>query len=149
LEPSFRTLKEGNTKAASLTYEELYRMSYNAVLRKQGHLLYDAVIDFERKWLSENTHPNLLRFVTPILASSVVQREAGSTTTGAISQRRQEGEDFLREMHQTWEKHLQYLNLQTDVLMYLVSTHSHRISSSSNAAFNPSHDAFKEDAERF
>ena len=84
-----------NRNASKLSYEELYRSSYNLVLHKHGTLLYDGV--------SEKISSHLL---------DTVHRLAEVPETS-----------LLEEMATTWNEHQITMIMIRDILMYMDRTY--------------------------
>ena len=110
-------IREIHTKNASaLSFEELYRNAYNAVLKKQGIDLYNKVIDFERNMLSKEVLESIKATITPLLGEDL-------EPSGAMDQaneRRVAGDRFLFKMKEVWEDYQLCMGMITDVLMYMV-----------------------------
>lgn len=82
-------------KAASLSFEELYRNAYNLVLHNHGELLYDGVHETVRAHLME-------------IAAAVVE---------------QPDELLLKELNTKWTQHEVTMNMIRDILMYMDRTY--------------------------
>jgi cullin 3 len=122
LETSFTHIHTRN--ASNLSYEQLYRLSYRVVLKKQGAELYRKVIEFERDWLVASILPKLRRLVSPELL-------APASTSIHATERRRLGDVLLKGAKQEWKDHLTCIAMMSDVLMYLVRRHQatdHQIS---------------------
>lgn len=83
--------------ASTLSFEELYRKSYNLVLRKYGKQLYDSVKSL----------------VSSHLLSVKDQLNAKPLTNDV------EKIEFLKSVSSNWEDHLLSMRMISDVLMYL------------------------------
>jgi cullin 3 len=116
LAASFQHIHE--KQASALSYEELYRRAYQLVLRKQGELLYDNVIDFERAWLTGKIQTAVLDLVSAELTAP--PSVGGSLFGSSIADRRFAGERLLKGVWSEWDDHNLCLNMISDVTMYLV-----------------------------
>lgn len=85
-----------NKNASQLSFEELYRKSYNLVLRKHGKQLYDSV--------AQLVGDHLLQ----------IKNSLRSSLDSHIS-----SHDFLKEVSAHWADHLLSMRMVSDVLMYL------------------------------
>ncbi|EEP76225.1 conserved hypothetical protein [Uncinocarpus reesii 1704] len=111
------SMREIHTKNAStLSFEELYRSAYKAVLGKQGLELYNRVIGFERALLLNDLRPGITDQITPLLLPS---EESGNTADQA-NERRVVGERFLAKIRDVWEDYQLCMGMITDVLMYMM-----------------------------
>src|ERR1700744_5508397 len=88
LAASFKHIHE--KQASALSYEELYRRAYQLVLRKQGELLYDNVLEFERAWLTERIQSAVLSLVSSELTTPLPL--SGSLLGVSVAERRFAGE---------------------------------------------------------
>ncbi|WEW58086.1 hypothetical protein PRK78_003553 [Emydomyces testavorans] len=110
-------MREIHTKNASnLSFEELYRNAYKAVLRKQGYQLYSNVIEFERDLLRNDLRAEVTEFITPLL---LLDAESTNVADQA-NERRAAGERFLFKMKEVWEDYQLCMGMITDVLMYML-----------------------------
>ncbi|PYI11415.1 SCF ubiquitin ligase subunit CulC [Aspergillus sclerotiicarbonarius CBS 121057] len=109
------SLKKIHTKDASnLSFEQLYRNSYNIVLMMRGEELYEQITLLEREWLEEEVQKRVTAAISPslLLATHVdVQDQA--------NERREAGERFLAVLKEAWEDHQLCMGMITDVLMYM------------------------------
>ncbi|CAK3909420.1 SCF ubiquitin ligase subunit [Lecanosticta acicola] len=107
---------EIHTKNASaLSFEELYRNAYKIVLNKKGDELYAKVAQFEEQWLGDTVRNQIVKLLSaPLLMPSGLSRSLANA-----SERRAEGERFLRSLKQAWEDHQICMGMLTDVLMYM------------------------------
>lgn len=113
-----RAFGEIHTKNASaLSFEELYRNAYKIVLKKKGDELYNKVAQFEERWLGETVRTQIVR----LLSAPLLMPQGLSRSLATSSERRVEGERFLRSLKQAWEDHQICMGMLTDVLMYMVS----------------------------
>lgn len=85
-----------NKNASKLSFEELYRKSYNLVLRKHGKQLYESVAQLVEAHLLE-------------LKDSLNNKLALKVDTHV----------FLKEVSNIWSDHLLSMRMVSDVLMYL------------------------------
>jgi len=109
-------LKQIHAKNASnLSFEQLYRASYKAVLKKYGDSLYVKVKGFEEEWFSSHVMPKIATLITTSLISASLGNAPGSTT----NERRVTGENFLKGLKDAYEDHVLCMNMTTDVLMYM------------------------------
>src|ERR1700760_3431317 len=113
---SFKHIHE--KQASALSYEELYRKAYQLVLRKQGELLYDNVIEFERAWLTDRIQPAVLSLLSAELTAP--PSLGGSMFGTSVAERCFAGERLLKSVWSEWDDHNICLNMISDVTMYLV-----------------------------
>lgn len=104
-----------NQNAGRLSFEQLYRASYKAVLMKRGEDLYMHVETFERQHFAEKVIPAIWQLVTRQLVSVTLHSVTNTTTHS----RREMGEQLLRGVKEAWERHNTAMNMVADVLMYL------------------------------
>ena len=104
-----------NQNAGRLSFEQLYRASYKAVLMKRGEELYMQVETFERQHFAEKVIPAIWQLVTRQLVSVTLHSVTNTTTHS----RREMGERLLRGIKEAWERHNTAMNMVADVLMYL------------------------------
>lgn len=111
LSNNFRLIHTRN--ASDLSYEQLYRLSYRVVLKKQSAELYAKVVGFERSWLKQDIFPQIQELLSPSL---LVPTPA---PTNAAEHHRS-GEAFLRGIKQHFREHSTCMAMMSDALMYLV-----------------------------
>jgi hypothetical protein len=111
LETSFTHIHTRN--ASNLSYEQLYRLSYRVVLKKQGAELYKKVIGYEQEWLVKAILPKMRLLVSHELL-------APATASTHATERRRLGDVLLKGAKQEWKDHLTCIAMMSDVLMYLV-----------------------------
>jgi cullin 3 len=116
LAASFQHIHE--KQASALSYEELYRKAYQLVLRKQGELLYDNVIDFEKTWLTGRIQTAVLSLLSSELTTPPAL--GGSSFGASVAERCFAGERLLKGVWSEWNDHNICLNMISDVTMYLV-----------------------------
>ncbi|KAL2870988.1 cullin family protein [Aspergillus lucknowensis] len=110
------SLKKIHTKDASdLSFEQLYRNSYNIVLVQRGNELYERTKQLEREWLCEEVRK---RVVAGISSSLLLVQEVVDAQDQAV-ERRVAGERFLSVIKEAWEDHQLCMKMITDVLMYM------------------------------
>ncbi|PLB55411.1 Cullin-domain-containing protein [Aspergillus steynii IBT 23096] len=110
------SLKMIHTKnASSLSFEQLYRNSYNIVLMMRGNDLYDKVKELEQEWLDTDVQKRVTAAVVPGL---LLSNEAGHAEDQA-NEKRAAGEKFLVALKEAWEDHQLCMSMITDVLMYM------------------------------
>ncbi|KAI9376243.1 Cullin [Aspergillus egyptiacus] len=110
------SLKRIHTKDASeLSFEQLYRNSYNIVLMQRGDDLYERTKQLEKEWLCEEVQK---RVVAGITSSLLLAKEVVDVQDQA-SERREAGERFLTVLKEAWEDHQLCMRMITDVLMYM------------------------------
>jgi cullin 3 len=111
------SLREIHTKDASnLSFEELYRTTYQLMLHPPGsQLLHGRVVELEKNWLSNDVHPRVAASVTPNL---LVLEETAAPDQ--VNEGRDAAERFLSQIREVWEDHQLCMGLITDVLMYMV-----------------------------
>jgi cullin 3 len=80
-----------NKNASGLSFEELYRNSYNMVLHKHGDKLYDG--------LKQTVHDRLVEVCNKVLSVS--------------------DENLLQALNEQWEDHTQSMLMIRDILMYM------------------------------
>jgi cullin 3 len=85
-----------NKNASKLSFEELYRKSYNLVLRKHGKQLYDSVSTLVGEHLLE--------------VKDLLNTKLKSNVDTNV---------FLKEVSSRWTDHLLSMRMVSDVLMYL------------------------------
>jgi cullin 3 len=109
-------LREIHTKNASaLSFERLYRASYQIILKKEGDRLYDCVREFEEQWFASEVMPTIRALITPNLVGVALGGLPGTTA----NEKRITGEKFLWGLKESWEDHILCMNMSTDVLMYM------------------------------
>ena len=112
------SLREILTKNASnLSFEELYRTTYQLVLLGRGTTFYERVCELEQDWLKKDVQPRIADFITPNL---VFGEEIFAPDQ--VNERREAAERFLGKMQGAWEDHQLCMGMITDVLMYMVSS---------------------------
>ncbi|KAL4922845.1 Cullin [Aspergillus aurantiobrunneus] len=105
-----------HTKNASdLSFEQLYRNSYNIVLIQRGDELYERAKHLEKEWLCEDVQRRVVAGISPSL---LLAREVFDMQDQA-SERRAAGERFLLVLKGAWEDHQLCMQMITDVLMYM------------------------------
>lgn len=110
-------MSEIHTKNASkLSFEELYRNAYKAVLKKQGLELYRKVIAFEEDLLRNNLRTKITELITPLLLPDPDVPAANDQA----NERRAAGERLLSKVKEVWEDYQLCMGMITDVLMYMV-----------------------------
>ncbi|KAL4784314.1 Cullin [Aspergillus varians] len=105
-----------HTKDASeLSFEQLYRNSYNIVLIQRGDDLYERTKQLEKEWLCGDVQRRVATGISPslLLAREVVDVQDQAT------ERRAAGEKFLSVLKEAWEDHQLCMQMITDVLMYM------------------------------
>ncbi|KAL2827141.1 Cullin [Aspergillus cavernicola] len=110
------SLRRIHTKDASeLSFEQLYRNSYNIVLIQRGDELYERTKQLEKEWLCEQVQKRVVAGISSslLLAKEVVDKQ------DQASERRAAGERFLAVLKEVWEDHQLCMQMITDVLMYL------------------------------
>lgn len=106
-------------KSSKLSFEQLYRTAYNAVLQKKGEQLYDNVSAFEEAWFTDHVMPEIASLLcSKTFASAYLGYEQPQSAESA-TQRRIAGETFLRGLRAKWEAHNEAMNMISDILMYL------------------------------
>ncbi|KAI1918233.1 hypothetical protein LOZ65_004963 [Ophidiomyces ophidiicola] len=114
-------MREIHTKNASkLSFEELYRNAYKAVLKKQGHDLYNKVIEFEQLLLRDELRTRITELITPLLLPGAEM----TNVADQVNERRVASERFLSKLREVWEDYQLCMAMITDVLMYMVWLHS-------------------------
>ncbi|KAL2854483.1 Cullin [Aspergillus pseudoustus] len=110
------SLKRIHTKNASeLSFEQLYRDSYNIVRYQRGDELYERTKQLEKEWLCEEVQK---RVVGGISSSLLLANEVVDIQDQAV-ERRAAGERFLMVLKEAWEDHQLCMKMFTDVLMYM------------------------------
>ncbi|KAL4959034.1 cullin family protein [Aspergillus stella-maris] len=105
-----------HTKDASdLSFEQLYRNSYNIVLVQRGDDLYERTKTLEKEWLCGEVQKRVAAGISPslLLAKDAVDLQDQAT------ERRAAGEKFLSVLKDVWEDHQLCMQMITDVLMYM------------------------------
>ncbi|KAL4955545.1 Cullin [Aspergillus filifer] len=105
-----------HTKDASdLSFEQLYRNSYNIVLVQRGDDLYERTKTLEKEWLCGEVQKRVVAGISPslLLAKDAVDLQDQAT------ERRAAGEKFLSVLKDVWEDHQLCMQMITDVLMYM------------------------------
>lgn len=105
-----------NGKAVQLSYEQLYRTAYKIVLRKKSDQLYDVV----EKKVYETLGVRLRALGHPEFNSYAVAR----TTKPDFQDEREGVELKLFELKQAWADNQISGAMISDILMYLVRSHS-------------------------
>ncbi|RAK86220.1 SCF ubiquitin ligase subunit CulC [Aspergillus costaricaensis CBS 115574] len=110
------SLKKIHTKDASaLSFEEIYRKSYNIVLGMRGTELYERIQQLEREWLDTEVH----KLVTGAISPSLLLAKQLVDAQDQANERRDAGERFLAVLKEAWEDHQLCMKMITDVLMYM------------------------------
>ncbi|KMU72699.1 cullin-3, variant [Coccidioides immitis RMSCC 3703] len=110
------SMSEIHTKnASSLSFEEIYRSAYKAVMKKQGLVLYNKVIEFERTLLRDNLRKKITDLITPLLLPNTELANAMEQE----NERRVVGERFLSKIRDVWEDYQLCMGMIADVLMYM------------------------------
>jgi cullin 3 len=109
LEASFQHIHSKN--ASRLRYEELYRGTYQLVVKNKGEELYNNVVEFERKWLRDTVQKQ---------ASDLITADLLTEKSIVSAERRHSGERFLKVIKQQWGDHELGAGMVSDVTMYLV-----------------------------
>ncbi|KAJ0419409.1 Cullin [Aspergillus carlsbadensis] len=110
------SLKRIHTKNASeLSFEQLYRDSYNIVRFQRGDELYERTKQLEKEWLCEEVQKQV---VGGISSSLLLAQEVVDVQDQAV-ERRAAGERFLTVLKEAWEDHQLCMKMFTDVLMYM------------------------------
>ncbi|KAL2810835.1 Cullin [Aspergillus granulosus] len=110
------SLKRIHTKNASeLSFEQLYRDSYNIVLYQRGDELYERTKQLEKEWLCDEVQK---RVIGGISSSLLLAKEVVDIQDQAV-ERRAAGERFLTILKEAWEDHQLCMKMFTDVLMYM------------------------------
>ncbi|PWY91848.1 SCF ubiquitin ligase subunit CulC [Aspergillus sclerotioniger CBS 115572] len=110
------SLRKIHTKDASnLSFEQLYRNSYNIVLMMRGEELYESIKVLEREWLEEEVYTRVTASISPslLVATQLVDVQ------DQANERREAGERFLAVLKEAWEDHQLCMGMITDVLMYM------------------------------
>ncbi|KAK1146407.1 hypothetical protein N8T08_003194 [Aspergillus melleus] len=113
LSTSLRMIHTKN--ASSLSFEQLYRNSYNIVLMTRGNDLYDKVKELEQEWLDTDVQKRVTAAIVPGL---LVEKETADVGDQA-NEKRAAGEKFLIALKEAWEDHQLCMSMITDVLMYM------------------------------
>lgn len=117
LRDSFSEILHKNS--SSLSFEEVYRQSYNLVLHRKGAVLYDGVRDLVAAHLDAEAHSR----IEPAFPSSTGGAASASTSAAAGSDsaaQAQAGERFLAAVKGVWDDHVACLSKLRDVLKYMV-----------------------------
>lgn len=101
--------------AGKLSFEQLYRASYKIVIRRRGLELYEKVGEFEQKWFRDEVIPPIFGLVSEKLVSLALGAMPGTSS----NERREMGEQFLKGMRDSWERHVSAMSMITDIMMYL------------------------------
>ncbi|PYH77726.1 cullin protein [Aspergillus uvarum CBS 121591] len=110
------SLKKIHTKDASnLSFEQLYRNSYNIVLMMRGEDLYERIKKLEQDWLEDEVKTR----VTAAISSSLLLAKELAEVQDQANERREAGERFLAAMKEAFEDHQLCMGMITDVLMYM------------------------------
>lgn len=110
-------MKKIHTKDASnLSFEQLYRNSYNIVLMMRGEDLYERIKKLEQDWLNDEVKTR----VTAAISSSLLLAKELAEVQDQANERREAGERFLAAMREAFEDHQLCMGMITDVLMYMV-----------------------------
>ncbi|CAH2448493.1 Ubiquitin-protein ligase [Komagataella phaffii CBS 7435] len=84
--------------ASTLSFEELYRKTYNLVLRKQGKFLYDNIYNSIKSHLENDVRPRMTQFMEDDKIDKAV---------------------LLQNMSTEWNDHLLSMRMISDFAMYL------------------------------
>ncbi|PYH41446.1 cullin family protein [Aspergillus saccharolyticus JOP 1030-1] len=110
------SLKKIHTRDASnLSFEQLYRNSYNIVLMARGEDLYERIKKLEQEWLDAEVKTR----VTAAISSSLLLAKELAEVQEQANERREAGERFLAAMREAFEDHQLCMGMITDVLMYM------------------------------
>ncbi|KAA8644389.1 hypothetical protein EYZ11_002792 [Aspergillus tanneri] len=111
------SLKKIHTKNAStISFEQLYRNSYNIVLMMRGNDLYDRVKQLEQEWLNTEVQNRVTEAIT---SPSLLLAKEVTNVQDQANERREAGEKFLKVLREVWEDHQLCMSMITDVLMYM------------------------------
>ena len=98
--------------AHKLSFEECYRLGYQLVVSKQGHLLYNGVSDL----VVENLNRIADEVILPAFPSGLEQDPM---------QQSQEGERLLKAVHKVWSDHTDCMDKLSHILKYMVRSAAH------------------------
>lgn len=104
-----------NRDAGRLSFEQLYRASYKIVVKRRGHELYEKVGEFETQWFNDQVIPPIYELMSGKLVSLALGDLPGTTA----NERREMGEEFIKGIRDSWERHVSAMGMITDILMYL------------------------------
>ncbi|KAI5287285.1 Cullin-3 [Ascosphaera aggregata] len=110
-------LREIHTKNASkLSFEELYRASYQLVVKKQGERLYDDVCNLEADFF-QNCALKTLQDAIP--STLVIRAQDFVAHVDSWTEHKEAGEKILAVARQVWEDQTLCLGMIHDVLIYM------------------------------
>lgn len=101
--------------AGRLSFEQLYRASYKIVVKRRGPELYEKVGAFETQWFNDEVIPPIYELMSGKLVSLALGELPGTTS----NERREMGEEFIKGIRDSWERHVSAMGMITDILMYL------------------------------
>lgn len=104
-----------NRDAGRLSFEQLYRASYKIVVKRRGIELYEKVGAFETQWFNDQVIPPIDELMSGKLVSLALGELPGTTS----NERREMGEEFIKGIRDSWERHVSAMGMITDILMYL------------------------------
>lgn len=104
-----------NRDAGRLSFEQLYRASYKIVVKRRGIELYEKVGAFETQWFNDHVIPPIYELMSGKLVSLALGELPGTTS----NERREMGEEFIKGIRDSWERHVSAMGMITDILMYL------------------------------
>lgn len=104
-----------NRDAGQLSFEQLYRASYKIVVKRRGIELYEKVGAFETQWFNDRVIPPIHQLMSGKLVSLALGELPGTTS----NERREMGEEFIKGIRDSWERHVSAMGMITDILMYL------------------------------
>lgn len=104
-----------NRDAGRLSFEQLYRASYKIVVKRRGIELYEKVGKFESQWFEDQVIPPIHNLMSGKLVSLALGELPGTTS----NERREMGEEFIKGIRDSWERHVSAMGMITDILMYL------------------------------
>ncbi|OZJ05319.1 hypothetical protein BZG36_01568 [Bifiguratus adelaidae] len=122
-EDSWQTLATAITQihqknASVLSYEELYRIAYNMVMRKKGSQLYNGVREVVELHLKDVAENEIKPAFGILSTSSSSASRTSNDMPGASSSMSDGNSSFLKVMKKVWEDHTMSMRMIKDVLSY-------------------------------
>ncbi|KAK4058456.1 hypothetical protein OIO90_000615 [Microbotryomycetes sp. JL221] len=112
-------------QASMLSFEAVYRNSYNLVLHKQGHTLYNSVAALITQHLEKETRDRIVPAFPPSTTSAALASGSGGSSaqggaTGSSNmQAASAAELFLNRIKDVWDDHMACMSKLRDVFKYM------------------------------
>ncbi|ORY88874.1 Cullin-domain-containing protein [Leucosporidium creatinivorum] len=110
-------------QASQLSFEAVYRNSYNLVLHKQGHTLYNAVSTLIINHLESEARNKIVPVFPPSVAVSVASgsgtQSGGQQAAASNMAQAEAGQLFLDRVKEVWDDHSACMGKLKDVFKYM------------------------------